>query len=64
MTREDLLKAMQNHILQLKALSDKGAVIREELLKLNEADQKWFEENLQKWMKEWVPDNNLLKTDI
>ena len=60
MTREDLLKAMQNHILQLKALSDKGAVIRDELLKMNEVDQKWFEENFRKWLA----DNNLLKTDI
>ena len=60
MNRDDLLKAMQNHILQLKALSDKGKIIREELLKLNEADQKWFEENFRKWLS----DNNLLKTDI
>jgi len=60
MNRDELLKAMQNHILQLKALSDKGAIIRDELLKLNEADQKWFEENFRKWLS----DNNLLKTDI
>ena len=60
MNRDELLKAMQNHILQLKALSDKGAVIRDELLKMNEVDQKWFEENFRKWLA----DNNLLKTDI
>ena len=60
MNRDELLKAMQNHILQLKAMSDKGAIIRDELLKLNEADQKWFEENFRKWLS----DNNLLKTDI
>ena len=60
MNRDELLKAMQNHILQLKAMSDRGKIIREELLKLNEADQKWFEENFRKWLS----DNNLLKTDI
>jgi len=60
MNRDELLKAMQNHILQLKAMSDRGKIIREELLKLNETDQKWFEENFRKWLS----DNNLLKTDI
>lgn len=52
MTKEQVLQLMKNHVLQLKAMSEKGALIKEELLKLNEIDAKWFEENYEKWLKE------------
>lgn len=59
MTKEEILRLMQNHILQLKALSDKGLIIRNELLQLNQEDAKWFEDNYFKWLKE----NGLVNPD-
>lgn len=52
MTREALLKAMQQHTLQLKGMSDRGAVLKQELLKLNAFDAKWFEESYTKFLIE------------
>lgn len=52
MPREQILKHMQDYILQLKALSNKGNIIREELRSLNEVDTKWFEDNYRKWLNE------------
>jgi len=57
MSKEDILKLMQNYVLQLKAMSERGLIIKEELEKMNEADSKWYEENFSKWLKE----NNLLQ---
>lgn len=52
MTKEQTLKLMQDHILQLKALSDKAKLIRAELLKLSPEDSKWYEKEFSKWLME------------
>ena len=57
MSREEILKLMQNYVLQLKAMSERGLIIKEELLKMTEEDSKWYEENFSKWLK----DNNLIQ---
>lgn len=57
MSREEILKLMQNYVLQLKTMSERGTMIQGELLKMTEDDAKWYEENFSKWLKE----NNLQK---
>lgn len=50
MTKEEVLKAMQEYILHLKDISAKAKLISEALSKLSPEEQKWYEENYRKWL--------------
>ena len=50
MTKEEVLKAMQEYVLHLKDISARAKLIAEELSKLNPEDQKWYEDNYRKWL--------------
>jgi hypothetical protein len=50
MTKEQILQAMQEHVIQLKIIGDKSKVLQDELLKLSPEDKKWYEQEFSKWL--------------
>ena len=50
MTKEEILKKMQDYVIELKVLSDKGSVIKEALSKMTVEEVKWYDGEFCKWL--------------
>lgn len=50
MTKEEILKKMQEYVIDLKAMSDRGSVLKEELSKMTVEEVKWYDGEFCKWL--------------
>jgi len=52
MTKEQILKSMQDYVIELKVMSDKGSILKEALSKMSVEEVKWYDVEFCKWLNE------------
>ena len=50
MTKEQILKSMQDYVIELKVMSDKGSILKEALSKMSVEEVKWYDVEFCKWL--------------